>query len=203
MNDWASAVLIDGFPKHNMTYYIQFITDPTIVTKKSDYGGKYKQAQISLQFFAIDKYGKFHYMDWENITVQPCVLSDLTAFGPDLLSNLLEVKGVTHKKHVDLEFITCHDYIDPNAVDALITQPNPPTQSPGSEQEGPPKPAPLNTVNTSNDKLDGSERGQPQAGEVTVFKSPEPTDPAPAACSHKHALALGEAYCKDCGERVG
>ena len=84
------------------------------------------------------------------------------------------------------------------------------------EQEGPPKPAAGDGPDIPGPVPD-SERGQPQVGEAMCV----PTDDSPAAClpmeqranvyapeegepcPHKHALALGDVYCKDCGERVG
>ena len=73
-----------------------------------------------------------------------------------------------------------------------------PGSSSPPEQAGPSKPAAASL--DTQPRQAGSERGQPQAGEQETI--PSVSEP-PAACSHKHALALGEAYCKDCGERVG
>ena len=162
MSDWAGACIIDGFPKENMTYYIQFINEPKIVPKKSQYGKDYKMAQIALQFFAVDEFGKHHYMDWDNLEVKPCVLEDLTCLGPSLLTRLIKVKGIVHKKHVDLELIDSYDYIDPRTL-----QPEP--------VSGPSKPAAA-----AGDVISSSERGQPGAGgeQLPIAEPASPTPPA-------------------------
>ena len=124
MSEWTGESIVDGFPRASTTYWIQFITEPEIITKEGQYGGTYKQALIRLQFFMPDEFGEYHYAGWGEKKVQPCVLEQMTEFGPDILTRLIQVKGVEHKKHVDLELVDSWDKI--NASDTITKTTNPP-----------------------------------------------------------------------------
>ena len=162
MSDWGSESIIAGFPRAGMTYYIQFIQEPRVVTKDGKYG-TWTELALDLQFFAIDKNKEFHYMSSCSAMVKPCAMEELTCFGPDIVTRLIEVKGFEHGKHVDLELVDSWDRIP--AKIAPITKP----------ESGPLKPAAA-----AGDVISSSERGQPGAGgeQLPIAEPASPTPPA-------------------------
>ena len=180
MSDWTGESIVDGFPRVNTTYWIQFITEPEIITKEAQGGRKYKQASVRLQFFMPDEFGEYHYAGWGEKNLQPCVLEYLTEFGPDILTRLICVKGVEHKKHVDLELVDSWDKI--NASDT-ITKTTPPT---------PPAVASIASKYSTPDEVEATAEPCSHTGIVKMLRKED-------------LLPEQEPgfWCEDCGERVG
>ena len=207
---WTEESLLAAFPRANMQYYIQFIEEPKVVEKQGKWGS-WRELTVSLQFFAIDEAGMeylcrtdyakhFHYMGSRTATLKACALEELTCFGPDIVTRLIHVKGYEHGRHIDLELIDSWDRISASAA----------MQRDAPEQEGPSKPAVLESSGTMAQPPEHSERGQPQAGGDAGMIGITSSEP-PASCSHSGEIklvpGLGHVpkgfYCQDCGERVG
>jgi hypothetical protein len=197
MSDWTGESIVDGFPRASTTYWIQFITEPEIITKEAQGGRKYKQASVRLQFFMPDEYGEYHYAGWGEKHVQPCVLEQLTEFGPDIMTRLIKVKGVEHKKHVDLELVDSWDKIS-----AKIEPLAPITKPTGGQPDMtildiPPPPTPPPAVVTLE------EQHEPMLDPVATAE-PCPPDMHAGPVHHLPNHPKGEGfYCQACGERVG
>jgi len=176
MTDWTSEAIVEAFPKANVTYYIQFVTEPEVLLKEAQGGRKYKQVLCRMQFFAPNDVGEYVYIGWGEKAFQPCVLEDLTTYAKDILTRMFEVKGMEHKRHVDLEVITSYDR---QQASATLTKPQPsgPTKSElAAVQTTVPPPAAASNCSHENIGLQTDENNE---------------------------LEGKGFYCKDCGERVG
>ena len=100
--DWGAQAIIDAFPRDGHTYFLQFISEPTLIHKEAQGGRKYTQLTVRLQFFALTETGEYEYVGWGEKQVQPCVFEDFTAYRHILLDACYKVTGSEHKKHVDL-----------------------------------------------------------------------------------------------------
>jgi hypothetical protein len=190
MSDWTGESIVDGFPRVSTTYWIQFITEPEIITKEAQGGRKYKQASVRLQFFMPDEFGEYHYAGWGEKHVQPCVLEQLTEFGPDIMTRLIKVKGVEHKKHVDLELVDSWDKISAK-IEPLAPITKPPTPPPAVVSE--PEEYVLSSLPEAT--------AEPCSHKARIKF--EPSSQAGARALEKAAGLRDGFYCTDCGERVG
>ena len=163
-DDWGSEAIISAFPRKQMTYYLEFITDPRIIEREAQGGRRYKVLGAKLRFYSIDSYEEFHEMGWAECFLQPCVYEDFLSYGRESLMGVLwKCHGVEHKQHVDL------------VVDKMLPPPTSPPTTPDATEDipshgsggapstsGPSKPAAVNSDVVMNGHR--SERGQPGTG---------------------------------------
>jgi len=190
VSDWGSESITAGFPRAGMTYYIQFTQEPRIVSKDGKYG-TWTELALDLQFFAIDEGGlgkllltdhakHFHYMSSCSVMVKPCAVEELTDFGPDIVTRLIEVKGFQHGKHVDLELVNSWDRI---SASRTLNQPATPPPAAVVKQ------SPIDGLHEADEAM------------ATAAK---PCSHARAKLEYDETTGKVVGYeCLECGERVG